>query len=121
MKYLHTTIFTDRLEESIAFYEEQVGLRILRDLRGNPEHRTVFLGNAQGETCIELAEAGAKPAADAAGISLGFQVADAEAERAKKEAAGLHPGEMVMPNPNAKFFCIEDPNGVEIQFLEEKS
>ena len=50
---------------------------------------------------------------------IGFAVADAEKEWQEKEKAGLCPGPMVTPNPHAKFFTVKDPNGVEIQFLQE--
>lgn len=53
------------------------------------------------------------------GLLIGFAVADAEKEWQEKEKAGLCPGPMVTPNPHAKFFTVKDPNGVEIQFLQE--
>lgn len=118
MKMQHVTIMTRCLEDSVKFYQEQVGLTIVRDMRDNPAHQIVFLANAAGEPCVELI---ANPEAvnSSEGISMGFAVDDVEAERQKKEAAGLQPGPMVSPNPKTKFFFVKDPNGVSIQFIQE--
>ena len=40
-------------------------------------------------------------------------------EYEKKEADGLKPGPMISPNPHARFFFVKDPNGVDIQFVQE--
>ena len=118
MKMQHVTIMTRCLEDSVKFDQEQVGLTIVRDMRDNPAHQIVFLANAAGEPCVELI---ANPEAvnSSEGISMGFAVDDVEAERQKKEAAGLQPGPMVSPNPKTKFFFVKDPNGVSIQFIQE--
>ena len=54
MKMQHVTIMTRCLEDSVKFYQEQVGLTIVRDMRDNPAHQIVFLANAAGEPCVEL-------------------------------------------------------------------
>lgn len=46
MKMQHVTIMTRCLEDSVKFYQEQVGLTIVRDMRDNPAHQIVFLANA---------------------------------------------------------------------------
>ena len=52
MKMQHVTIMTRCLEDSVKFYQEQVGLTIVRDMRDNPAHQIVFLANAAGEPCV---------------------------------------------------------------------
>ena len=118
MMLAHVTIFTKCLRESIDFYEKMVGLEIQKDLR-EQGLSIVFMGETDGSTLIELVE---KPA-DAyygGGLLLGFEVEDAQAERRKKEEAGLRPGPMVWPNAHTLFFTVKDPNGVEIQFVQEE-
>jgi len=118
MKMAHVTIMTNHLDESVAFYEEFVGLQIERDMRGDPAHQIVFLSNAAGETCVELVKNEEAPYTGS-GLVIGFEVEDAAAYREKLRNRGICAGEMVSPNPHARFFCVKDPNGVEIQFVQE--
>ncbi|MCC8081315.1 MAG: VOC family protein [Lachnospiraceae bacterium] len=118
MKMMHVTIMTKCLNESVDFYQKQAGLHIRMDGRCNQEHPIVFLVDAEGDTCIELV---GNPASVyyGGGISIGFRTDDIRREHADKEAAGLRPGPMISPNPHTQFFFIKDPNGVEIQFVQE--
>ena len=118
MKMAHVTIFSSCIDEAAAFYQDIVGLTIMRDMRDNPGHQIVFLANAAGETCVELVSEQGK-AYQGSGISMGFAVDDVEAKRAELEEKGYNPGPMISPNPHAKFFFIQDPNGVGIQFIQE--
>lgn len=115
MKMVHVTINTGCLEESIKFYENVVGLSIQNDLRqfgGN----IVFLAKDEGDTQVELIENPEK-AYKGSGISIGFHVDDVEAKREEIIAKGLNPTPMISPNPHVKFFFVEDPNGVTVQFI----
>ena len=118
MKMAHVTIFSKCIDESVAFYQDIVGLTMMRDMRDNAAHPIAFLANAAGETCVEIVGEADK-AYQGSGISMGFAVEDVEAKRAELEAAGYNPGPMISPNPHAKFFFIQDPNGVGIQFIQE--
>lgn len=117
MRIAHVTVFTKCMEESVAFYETMAGLNIQRDMRGT-DHPVVFLADEEGGTCVEMVKA-QENAFNGSGIMIGFLVENAEEERSKKEEAGLCPGPLIAPNPHAKFFTVKDPNGVEIQFLQE--
>lgn len=118
MKMAHITIMTVHLDESVEFYQSVVGLTIERDGRNNPDHRIVFLSNAAGETCVELVDNPAE-AYSGAGISIGFEVEDAKEYREKLADCGYAVGEMISPNPSARFFFVNDPNGVAVQFVQE--
>lgn len=118
MKMAHVTIFSACMEDSVKFYQDIVGLTIVRDMRDNPMHPIVFLANAAGETCVEIVEEPAK-AYQGAGISMGFITEDAQTKRAELEAAGYQPTPMISPGPGTKFFFVNDPNGVSVQFVEE--
>ena len=115
MKMVHVTIFTGCLEDSIKFYEDVVGLKIQNDFRefgGN----IVFLAKDEGDTQVELIDDPQK-AYKGSGISMGFHVDDVEAKREEILAKGLNPTPMIAPNPHVKFFFVEDPNGVTVQFI----
>ena len=114
MKMEHVTIHTTKLDESVNFYKTFCGLSVQADLKG--DINIVFLANAAGETCVELIEnPDAKPVGDS--ISMGFHVDDVEAKREELIAKGLHVTPIIAPNPHVKFFFVEDPNGVTVQFI----
>lgn len=118
MKMAHVTIFSKCFDESIAFYQEIVGLKIAADLRSHPDHPIIFLANAAGETCVEIIDEPAS-AYEGHGISMGFETDDVEAKRAEMEEKGYNPSPMFSPNPFTRFFFIQDPNGVGVQFVQE--
>ena len=115
MKMLHVTIQTNRFEEEIKFYENEVGLTLQGDLR--PHKEIVFLANAEGETCVEVLH---NPEADDAGnknLSIGFKTGDVEKKREEMVAAGHEVTPMISPMPDVKFFFAKDPAGVTVQFM----
>ena len=114
MKMKHVTINTAKMEESIRFYKEIVGLEMKVDMR-NMGVPIVFLADGE-DPCIELIENPAQ-AYGGSGISIGFHTEDVEAKRMELEEKGFAPTPIIMPNPNTKFFFIKDPNGVTIQFI----
>ena len=109
----HITIYTAKLEESIAFYQDVAKLQIVADQR--PRAPIVFLANGEGETRVELIEA-PQNAYTGSGIAIGFATDDAEAER--ERLAYLDPTPFMCPGPNVKFFFVKDPNGVTVQLIQ---
>ncbi len=118
MKLAHVTIMTKCMNESVEFYQKAAGLTIQRDMRDNQAHPIVFLADEKGETSIELA-GNSGGIYYGGGISIGFQVDDVVKEHARKEEMGLRPGPLISPNPKTQFFFVKDPNGVQIQFIQE--
>ena len=117
MKFIQVTIRTAAFEEEIRFYEEVAGLTIVRDAR--PAGRQmVFLADTQGDTCVEILEAEGVKDAGSPWISVGFQVADAEQMRRDLMEKGMEATEMIQPSATAKFFYVNDPAGVKVQFLQ---
>ena len=114
----HITIRTEKLEVSIGFYEDIAGLRIVRDLR-KIDAQIVFLADAEGDTRIELIEVPAGRGYCGSGISIGFHTDDAAGFREELLKKGFQASEIVSPNPSVRFFFTEDPNGVQIQFVEQ--
>lgn len=120
MSYMWTTIQVNDLEESLKFYQEIVGLSLSSRFQAGPEAEIAFLGN--GETKVELIAYKGKEAAPAGkGISLGFSVPSLEEKISFLNEKGISmEGEIIAPNPHSRFFFILDPNGLRIQFVEQK-
>lgn len=115
----HITINTAKLDDSVAFYENIIGLHIVRDMRGNKGPNIVFLSDERADFCIELVE-NSDHSFEGKGISIGFATQDLDKEAAVLKEKGITPRPVISPNPHTRFFFISDPNGVQIQFIEEK-
>ena len=114
----HITIRTDKLDGSIDFYEKVAGLNIVRDLR-KIDAQIVFLVDADGDTRIELIQVPAGNGYCGSGISIGFHTNDAAGLREKLLKDGFQASDIISPNPSVRFFFVPDPNGVQIQFVEQ--
>lgn len=122
MGYLWTTIKVKDLEESIAFYTEIVGLKVQRRFAAGPGREIAFLSEAEGQTAVELIDDQDQNQVDLGrDISLGFEVdsVDQKIEFLEEEEIEIVSGP-VSPNPNIEFFYVLDPNGLRIQFVENK-
>ncbi len=118
MKMAHITIKTAKLEESVDFYHDVLGLEIVEDFRKNPGMGLpiVFLANTKGDTAIELIENPTEFCV-CTGLSIGFHADDVAAKRAELWGQGIEVSPMISPTPTTKFFFITDPNGVSIQII----
>jgi lactoylglutathione lyase len=118
MKFCWTTIIVKDMEASLKFYKEIVGLKENRRYNAGPGVQIVFLGD--GETEIELmTPAQPRELSYGADISLGFEVASVDEMMAdlKEKNIAILSGPF-SPNPHVKFFYVQDPNGLKIQFVE---
>ena len=115
MKMVHVTIRTKCMEESIKFYEEVVGLKVQVDLRPMGG-AIVFMAENEGDTEVELIE-NPQEAYSGAGISMGFHTEDVEGKHVELKEKGFEVTPIISPNPNTKFFFVNDPNGVQVQFI----
>jgi len=119
MKYLWTTLHVTDLERSLKFYQEVVGLPFQTRF-SPPGSEIVFLGD--GETKIELIRDIKIPVVDlGAHGSLGFAVANLEEALAHVKAHGVAvTAGPIQAGPRTRFFFVKDPDGMTIQFVEEK-
>jgi len=118
MKLSWVTVTVNKMDESIKFYTEIVGLEVDSRRKAGPEVELAFLGD--GETKLELVcRKSYHPVPIGEDISLGFEVDSAEEMMAslKEKGIAIHSGPF-QPNPHIKFFFITDPNGLKIQFIE---
>ncbi|MBZ2175555.1 VOC family protein [Schnuerera sp. xch1] len=119
MKFCWCTIHVKNMEESLKFYKEIVGLKESNRFKAGPELEIIFLGD--GEINIELIcnmeNDNVNIGQD---ISLGFKVdsVDEMMKFVKKKGVDIHSGPFE-PNPHVRFFFVEDPNGLKIQFVED--
>ncbi len=122
MKYLWTTINVENLDESVTFYTELVGLRLLKRFPAGPGVEIAFLGNGtDNETLVELlADSSIGTIGFSEFISMGFAVdsVDVMLETVKGKNIPVHSGPF--ETPGFKFFCIKDPDGLGVQFFQQK-
>lgn len=120
MKFCWTTIMVKSMEDSLKFYQEIVGLTVDRKFKAGPSTELVFLG--VGETKVELiCDENKKEIEIGQDISMGFEVESVDEKMVfiKEKGIEIHTGPF-QPNPNTKFFYVLDPNGLKIQFVENK-
>ena len=122
MKFLWTTIYVKNLDESIAFYSNLLGLQVLKRFPAGPGMEIAFMGNGiDNETLVELlADSNNSTVNFSEFISIGFAVdsVDAMLDTVKSKNIPVHNGPF--ETPGFKFFCIKDPNGLNVQFFQQK-
>jgi lactoylglutathione lyase len=104
---------------SLSFYQEIVGLEIDSRMQIGNGTEIVFLG--KGETKVELIHHVDTKATDMGkDISLGFEVSSLDTQLSLVKAKGIAiTGGPFQPNPFVKFFYIQDPDGLKIQFVQQ--
>ena len=121
MKFCWTTLMVKNMDESLKFYQEIVGLNINRRFSAGEGMEIAFLGDEETKvelicnTAIEKVEFGQA-------ISLGFEVnsVDEMIKFVKQKNIAVQSGPF-QPNPHTKFFYVIDPNGLNLQFVENIS
>lgn len=119
MKFLWTTIHVKNMEESLKFYQEVVGLKLVNRFNAGPGMEISFLG--EGDTKLEIICSEKFQSFNPGnGVSMGFKVESLEDAlkmvNDKKYKVITGP---CQPNPNIKYFIFLDPNGYKIQFAEQ--
>jgi lactoylglutathione lyase len=118
MQFLWTTLSVSDFEKSLKFYQEVVGLP-LQHRMDPPGMHIAFLG--EGDTAVELIYDSKRPQVDLkAPISMGFKVENLAATMEAFQARGIKiDGGPFKPNPGIQFFYVRDPDGMNIQFVEQ--
>ena len=128
MKYLHTMIRVNDLEESIKFYTEVMGMNLISKTDyPNGEFTLAFLsyGKTKDDPSIELTFNYGKTSYDHGNAfgHIAFGTDDIKATCEKVRALGYkvtrEPGPMKHGTTVIAF--IEDPNGYKLELIERKS
>ena len=115
MSFCWCTVHVKDLDASIQFYENIVGIHVVRRFPGGKDSEIAFLGD--GETKLELI--GGAGGYSGAGIAIGFTVDDLDKKLAFVQEKGIpiHSGPF-SPNPATRFFYVQDPDGLLVQFVQ---
>ncbi|PKL08329.1 MAG: glyoxalase [Spirochaetae bacterium HGW-Spirochaetae-7] len=118
MKYCWTTITVREMQRSLAFYQDIIGLKLVRRMQPNPDMEIVFLG--EGETQVELIwNKATKDVGFGKDISLGFVVESMGKVNELLASKGIPIlSGPFQPNPSIRFIYIQDPDGLKVQLVE---
>ncbi|MGI6721102.1 MAG: VOC family protein [Anaerovoracaceae bacterium] len=118
MKILWTTFQVRDLDETLAFYKKVLEVEPARRFTAGPGREIAFL-DGDGAMLELVCEEG-RELRDYENVSLGYPVEDVEVKKTELEAAGIPTSPIISPNDNLRFIFATDPNGVGVQFAEEK-
>ena len=119
MKFLWTTILVKDMEETLKFYQEVVGLKIDRRFNAGPGMEICFLG--EDETKLEIIHSDKFKNIDPGNaVTLGFKVDSLDEMINLVNEKGIEiKTAPVQPNPYLRYFIVQDPNGIKVQFAEQ--
>lgn len=122
MKFLWTTIYVKNLEDSIAFYTNLLGLKVINRFPAGPGIEIAFMGNGtENETLVELlADSKNSDVNFSDFISIGFAVDSADAMLDTVKSKNIPVNSEMIETPGFKFFTVKDPNGLNIQLFQQK-
>ena len=122
MKITLVTIHVQDMAESIGFYEKILKMKIIREMQPRVGFKLVFL-KGEGEVTVELIEDKAITILGkvTSNVSIGIYIDNMEAMLVflKEQKIALKRGPIEVPG-GTKLLFISDPNGVEVEFIEEK-
>lgn len=120
MQFSFVTIYVKNLEQSLSFYGDILGFKPVRRFSPGPGMNIVFL-QGDGEAQIELIEGGAEEAGKAPpNLTLGFYTNSMESVQkmlldnnipVKRGPTQVGSGAILL--------FIEDPDGIEIEFVQD--
>lgn len=119
MNLNQVTFKVSNLEKSLFFYTKLLNLDISEQF-GNPEHQIVMLGKAN-DTKIELIyESNTKIDNPGNGVSIGLEADDLDRLIGVLQENKYKTTGPVSPNPQIKFFFVQDPDGYTVQLVKHK-
>ena len=122
MKFLWTSFHVKNMDESIAFYSNLAGLQLTKRFPAGPGKEIAFMGNnIDDETLVEfMTDVNHKEVNYGEFISIGFAVdsIDLMLEKIKSYNIPVHSGPI--ETPGSVFFLVKDPNGLNVQFFQQK-
>jgi lactoylglutathione lyase len=121
MKLCWVTISVENLERSLEFYHDLLGLNICSRFKAGDGVEIAMLGEADQPKIELLYNSHHEIANPGTGISIGFEVESLDDAIATVQSKHIPiiKGPL-SPTPKTRFFFVNDPNGVEIQLVENK-
>lgn len=128
MRLLHTMLRVGNLEQSLAFYTEVLGMRVLRR-KDYPEGRFTLAFVGYGEesdtTVLELTHNWDTPSYDL-GTGFGHIAIEVDDAYAACDAVRTKGGKVTreagpMKHGTTVIAFVEDPDGYKIEFIQKKS
>ncbi len=123
MKFCWVTLHVKDIDTSLKFYQEVLGLELVRRASPIPTRELAFLAGEDSKTQVELVQnSGPDHVTEMSfgkDISLGFEVPSLEGFREVLSAHGIpiHAGP-IQPNPSIRFMYVLDPDGLLVQLVE---
>ena len=115
----HVTVNTEKMEETIKFYQWLLELPIASRMKTPNGVEIVFFGEPE-ETKFEVIQApGVAPKA-AEGVTIGFAVQSVQEKMALLDSRNIQHSPVLSPSPHVAFCFFTDLNGVRIQLFEER-
>ena len=121
MSFIWSTLRVNNLGESVNFYTEVIGLKILDRMETGSGDNIVFLGDDKRDTKIELI-CGSSDISHKTSVGedifWGFKVKSLDDTMTMLNEMGIDYEGPIQPNPDIKFIFLKDPNGMNIQLIE---
>ena len=120
MKMKSVVIRTADIQKSVSFYENVLGFTFDSMVSASPEKKIAFMTEPVSGTRLELLHNNNAERLPAAGVSLTFeveQIADARDYLLSKKVRIVSEPRTI--KDGKKIMTALDPNGIEIDFIEE--
>lgn len=119
MKMNYITIMVRNMQKTIAFYENLVGLQVIRQFNPGPGE-IAFLSNKEGETMLEFIEFEDVEKVQTKGMVMSYLSEEPlEKLHSKAVSLGYNPTEIIDQKPKPKYFRVLDPDGITIEFSND--
>ena len=117
MKLNYITMMVRDLDQALTFYQDLVGLHILKRFNPGPGE-IACLANAATETKLELIQFDQVPKVATQGLVMSYLVTGTTLETLRKKAQdmGYQPSEIIDQAPKPAHFTVADPDGVTVEF-----
>lgn len=121
MEFCWVTLNVDNMEQSLAFYHDLLGLNICSRFSAGEVVEIAMLGEPDKPKIELMCNKRNKTTNRGTGISIGFEVDSLEQAMAYVQSNQIPVTKgPFSPSPMTRFFFVNDPNGIEIQLVENK-
>ena len=121
VNFCWVTLNVDNMEESLKFYRDLLGLDICSRFSAGEVVEIAMLGESDKPKIELMCNMHNKITNRGTGISIGFEVNSLEEAMAYVQSNHIPITKgPFSPSPMTRFFFVNDPNGIEIQLVENR-